>query len=257
MNGKVILSVSLFIIWGLFSGWYYVCNIKQVCKGENSGVVDQGASNPITFTLGSSEPQEVNGFDAFKLELLNKLGESNILRITGRYSLDETTDADNLGLERAAAVRKLFPELSDDRFVFTSELIFNNGDSKSASQLKFDVLINNAIIEHTDFGSVVYYTAIDSFENNTSVLEFATNLANDTRISSIDIMGHTDDALSEADSYAKSIEVANGLKEVLIQQGMDKEKIFITGKGSSFPLADNITEEGRMKNNRIEVLINY
>jgi outer membrane protein OmpA-like peptidoglycan-associated protein len=255
MNGKVVLGVLLFLIWGFFSGWYYVCTIKQACDNTNTESVEQSTTNPVSFEVGSSLPIKGESFEAYKLELMNKLGETNLVRISGLYSLDESTDADNLGLERAAAARKLFPELSDDRFVLTSDLIFES--NTSTPQLKFDILINNETIENTDFGSVIYYSGIDSIEADSTVNEFARLLAGNDRIKTIDVIGHTDNQLDESTSYAKSMEVANSIKELLIKNGMDETAIFATGKGSSFPLADNLTEEGRQTNNRIEVLINY
>ena len=257
MNGKAILSVLLFLIWGSFSGWYYICTIKQACGETQLDTEQQSRSNPISFTSGSSEPQESESFATFKAELLEKLGATNLVKITGLYSLDETTGAENLGLERAKAARNLFPELTDDRFVLSSDLIFDANADQELSKLQFNVLINNETIENTDFGSVIYYSGIDSLENNEGILKFAQLLANNTGIKSIDIIGHTDNTLGDADSYSKSMEVASALKRILVNSGMDETIIFTTGKGSTFPLGDNLTEEGRLSNNRIEVLINY
>ena len=48
---------------------------------------------------------------------------------------------------------------------------------------------------------------------------------------------------------------ANNAMKYLISEGIDKKRIFISGKGSFFPIQSNITPEGRKRNNRIEVKI--
>ncbi|MBU0720317.1 OmpA family protein [bacterium] len=67
------------------------------------------------------------------------------------------------------------------------------------------------------------------------------------------IYGHTD---TLGDSYQNKIlsqNRANSVKEALIRYGIKDTRITSVGRGDADPIADNSTQEGRMKNRRIEV----
>jgi outer membrane protein OmpA-like peptidoglycan-associated protein len=46
---------------------------------------------------------------------------------------------------------------------------------------------------------------------------------------------------------------ATAVREYLVAQGLDTQRIRSEGRGESEPEADNITEEGRAKNRRVEI----
>jgi OOP family OmpA-OmpF porin len=43
------------------------------------------------------------------------------------------------------------------------------------------------------------------------------------------------------------------VKNFLVEKGVEKNRIYTEGKGSTQPVADNKTREGRAKNRRVEV----
>ncbi|MBO4370114.1 MAG: OmpA family protein, partial [Paludibacteraceae bacterium] len=71
----------------------------------------------------------------------------------------------------------------------------------------------------------------------------------------IEIGGHTDADGSEAYNQQLSLNRSNSLKSYLTEQGIDAERITTVGYGSTRPIADNTTDEGRARNRRIEITI--
>ncbi|MBL7849594.1 MAG: OmpA family protein [Cyclobacteriaceae bacterium] len=69
------------------------------------------------------------------------------------------------------------------------------------------------------------------------------------------ITGHTDNTGEERHNVALSTRRAEAVAEYLREQGVDFDHISFEGMGSSVPIADNRSSEGRKKNRRVEVLI--
>jgi outer membrane protein OmpA-like peptidoglycan-associated protein len=68
---------------------------------------------------------------------------------------------------------------------------------------------------------------------------------------SLDIEGHTDNVGSEKSNQKLSENRANVVKAYLVKKGINTNKITVTGFGSSQPVADNSTAEGRAQNRRV------
>ncbi|MCR4417255.1 MAG: OmpA family protein [Ignavibacteria bacterium] len=69
----------------------------------------------------------------------------------------------------------------------------------------------------------------------------------------IRIEGHTDNVGSAEYNLKLSRERADAVKEFLIKNGIEQNRISIIGKGEEFPIADNETEIGRSLNRRVEI----
>ncbi|NNC80102.1 MAG: OmpA family protein [Acidimicrobiales bacterium] len=68
----------------------------------------------------------------------------------------------------------------------------------------------------------------------------------------LEIAGHTDD-IGPADGNQRwSERRANSVRDYLIAQGVDADRLVAVGYGENNPVADNTTEEGRAENRRIE-----
>lgn len=72
---------------------------------------------------------------------------------------------------------------------------------------------------------------------------------------SVKISGHTDNTGREAHNLTLSKQRAEVVAEYLVGNGVNLKSIETSGRGSSKPIADNTTEEGRKKNRRVELLI--
>ncbi len=71
----------------------------------------------------------------------------------------------------------------------------------------------------------------------------------------IELHGHTDNIGSDEDNLFLSELRAGSVVKFLIERGIDGDRMVAKGFGSSRPIADNETEEGRRKNRRTELYI--
>ena len=111
-------------------------------------------------------------------------------------------------------------------------------------------------IEKVKLENVFYATAsfeLDSRSN--SELNKVADFLNDNPTVKISVEGHTDNEGSKEGNTKLSKNRAKSVYQYLIEKGIDKSRLSIKGFGSSQPVADNETEEGRKKNRRIEVIL--
>ena len=71
----------------------------------------------------------------------------------------------------------------------------------------------------------------------------------------IKVIGHTDSQGSEMTNLQLSISRAEAVAEYLRQRGIALERLSADGHGEAEPLASNATEEGRMRNRRVELIL--
>jgi len=69
------------------------------------------------------------------------------------------------------------------------------------------------------------------------------------------ITGHTDNVGSDSSNQILSQARVDAVREWIIGQGGDAERIIAIGEGASSPIADNATEQGRQANRRVEFVI--
>jgi outer membrane protein OmpA-like peptidoglycan-associated protein len=71
----------------------------------------------------------------------------------------------------------------------------------------------------------------------------------------IEIRGHTDNIGSSSYNKTLSVKRAAAVYEYLIEKGVDKSRMKYRGFGNKVPIADNETDEGRLLNRRVEIII--
>lgn len=71
------------------------------------------------------------------------------------------------------------------------------------------------------------------------------------------IVGHTDSVGEAQENLQLSNERAVNVKQALLAQGIDESRLNSVGVGETQPVADNSTQEGRFKNRRTEIQLNY
>ncbi len=253
MRAKAFLVFLLFVIWSVASGWYYVCTIKQKCPSSKL-VVESPA---ISFSKGVDTPSLGSLFPALQDRLVRLLVDSNLLQITGLYSLEEPNAYDNLGFARAVEVQKVLTAINPNRIVLRSEVAQFDTVKMALEAVKFKVITRNEWITETDFGAIIYVGLRDV----TSLLEpkvdaYLTFLAKEYNKTKLHIVGHTDATDDEEKSFENALLKANTVRDLLIERGAIDSMVIVSSKGLTEPLADNSTDSGRVINNRIEILVN-
>ncbi len=105
------------------------------------------------------------------------------------------------------------------------------------SDISFDV--NRSAVKPALAGLLTRYAAIARAHPN----------------STITIVGHTDSSGSAAANNALSRDRAQSTRDYLIARGVAITRLQTEGRGSSEPLADNSTPEGRAKNRRVTLYV--
>jgi len=77
----------------------------------------------------------------------------------------------------------------------------------------------------------------------------------DQGFKAIVVQGYTDSVGSAADNDRLSLRRAQSVRDYLVTRGVPSEKATAEGKGSSNPVADNKTADGRAENRRVEIVV--
>ena len=83
---------------------------------------------------------------------------------------------------------------------------------------------------------------------------FATTL-NQNPVTTLRIVGHTDNVGSDATNNPLSVNRAAATRDYLVSRGVASKRISIDGRGEQEPIADNATAAGRAKNRRVEIFV--
>ena len=83
---------------------------------------------------------------------------------------------------------------------------------------------------------------------------FATSL-NQNPVTTVTIIGHTDNTGSDAINNPLSVDRADAARDYLVSRGVARTRIVTDGRGSREPVADNSTQQGRDKNRRVEIYV--
>ena len=71
----------------------------------------------------------------------------------------------------------------------------------------------------------------------------------------IKIYGHTDNVGNESHNLKLSESRAGAVAGYFVNHGVDERRIVFNGYGSSYPVADNTSEDGMRKNRRVEIIL--
>lgn len=103
----------------------------------------------------------------------------------------------------------------------------------------------------------------DSFSSGSSqltpqfrqVLDKVAADLNSYKKSEIIITGHTDNTGTDEMNNRLSLQRASHVRDYLVSQGVDANRIRVQGLGSRYPVADNSTADGRFQNRRVEIFV--
>ena len=87
------------------------------------------------------------------------------------------------------------------------------------------------------------------------VLDRFASTLNQNPVTTVQIIGHTDNTGSDAVNNPLSVNRAAATRDYLVSRGVSASRIGIDGRGSHEPIADNSTPAGRAMNRRVEIFV--
>lgn len=223
-------------------------------------------------------------------ELLDTLGSflfynpNNDLEIIGSVAEDELnlTNFSNLGLARANSVSQILQlnNLSFDRFILSYDFkprksLFGPSDTlRGGIELR---IINNPFIQGpspTDIPADSYFNSEEwkalmasppllyfDQENTHMILDeqkrkFFTHCVQYLRLvpsQKILLSGYSDNEGAQIINVQRGMERANKAKKLFTEFGVPADRISVLSLGGSDPIANNSSEQGRLKNRRVEL----
>lgn len=97
-----------------------------------------------------------------------------------------------------------------------------------------------------------YESSADIRDSSLVTLDRITEFARDCPGATIAIRGHTDASGDETWNQKLSLARARAVAERIVANGIDPNRLIVSGVGSAEPIADNSTSHGRQANRRIE-----
>ncbi|WP_460220290.1 OmpA family protein [Psychroserpens sp. MEBiC05023] len=102
--------------------------------------------------------------------------------------------------------------------------------------------------------TILFDTGKASFKSESmEVLQAMTAIFKEYPRADFAIGGHTDSVGSKATNQALSERRANAVRDYLIANGINADRLTATGYGEDYPIASNSTRAGRKENRRVEV----
>ncbi len=141
-------------------------------------------------------------------------------------------------------------------------LIGNNLDKQEAA-LRGDLSNDGTIIRNTGKELIVTLPEGITFDTDSTYVrssfrpeinKIARNLQ-DYPDTTVDVIGHTDSTGNADYNQALSADRAAAVTDILLQQGVDRNRIVSYGRGEREPVASNDTESGKAQNRRVEIII--
>ena len=230
---------------------------------EEDDIKAEESHQRLVFNWSDAQVMVGADFDSFRDSILDNLGATDILEITGLYYANEvnSTSFENLGLARADQVRDLFPDLADERIIIAGIL----ADNPAVEPLEqpfvsssFRRVVNNESVREIEGRMVIRFphASDDMLENqalNAYLDELVAHLkSTDDRVR---LVGHTDSSATAAHNLRLGQKRAEAIKNLLVIKGISANRIITESRGEEEPIATNETKEGRQENRRVELTI--
>ena len=287
MNLRTLILLLISALYFLGAHWFYTTKIDGICSGaaavgdtttgvtatdaeDNSSLISpptEIGTNPLEYFWAEAEPKVNEGFDDYRSALLEGMTADNTLQLTADYHADEEAPEGfpSMGHARAAALRQLLKQdISEDRVIINGRLI---DEVDGVRENAFEAISYNwmaevkndetTIIEVDDQTLIFHpYNSSDRLENDkiNAYLDKLAERMGETN-EQISVTGHTDWNGDHSSNRKLGLYRAQGIRDLLVQRGVDRKRIKVKTQGESFPIATNTTEAGRQKNRRTEILI--
>lgn len=284
------IGFLLFLVFAIFSRWYFVCELRQHCGGEQP----VAPSRAMTLTLKDGNNVILQGYEQFGFppnsfepdmtpnnqEFLAKVAEylrqfpAKSITLTGCY-LESEKGAnsgifENLGIARAAAVERLLEKLGVDEKRISIDYQMVKGASIE-EPVTFSLYTpkpddyDRPAYKFTDntFSDANFEFNSDVFRPGEQCILYADSVKtflDEHPEMLLGIIGHTDSVGTEKYNYELGLRRAKNAAQYFRELGV-KAAITVSSKGKSQPVAPNTNPdgsdnpEGRQKNRRVNFKI--
>jgi OmpA-OmpF porin, OOP family len=275
MNTKLLLLSAFTVFYFLATQWWYSNKLAGACCGATtateavagadaeSAALGAAPALPIAFQWMNAQPVLGADFEKYQNStILSGMKADNVLQVTGLYYNGETAPQgyDNMGLARAAAIRDLLKAaIPNDRVDISSRLLADNEKMKdrpfegATFSWREALKKEETTIVEVENESTIYFPFNSSVrDKNPEVDAYLTKLAERLKQTKekVSITGHTDNIGEEAANINLGKSRAESILNILVANGIDKDRISIDSKGESQPATSNDTEDGRHRNRR-------
>jgi len=256
--------IALILILMCILGWLYYSDAKKCCPTDDNATIvpiKEVKSGPLLFRWGSSAPITGVGWPRMRDSLAMFATDSSSLEIVGRYCLNALPEEnENLGLQRASELRKLFTSIPDEHIILISKGIDCSSVDKEGpfEPYAFNVKKRTENIKEIDDKTLIYFPSNSTRKLNSAEVEaYLSDVAERVKKTgeSIVLIGHSDSVGPADANEILAQERADIIRDYLISKGVETAKIKSSSKGEAEPIDDNNTNTGRANNRRTELQI--
>lgn len=259
------LVALLFVGYSIWAATCWHNHMVRHCCGDAAVAVAETTGVPL-FRWNADKPEPDAKFADWKKALLAKGGQGDTLVITGHYRAGEA-NGEQLALARAAALRDMMaPALPASRVRLAAKLVEDQlaegsvpMESASFSWSKMVLKKEDSAVIESDQDVILLFpfnsTASDRDPKVDAYLKELCE-KHKTTAATFSVVGHTDDFGSEESNQAFGLARAKTVARILRANGITDNRLQISSKGESEPVADNSTDEGRRQNRRVVITVN-
>ena len=122
---------------------------------------------------------------------------------------------------------------------------------QTTSILTKDTLIENALVEFEYDSAVIKLGSTDNLDR------LITSIMNSPAQYKIKIIGHTDNTGTADYNLNLSSRRAKSILEYMLNKGISSKYLSFKGLGETQPVVENTTEENKLKNRRVEIILKH
>jgi predicted CXXCH cytochrome family protein len=182
---------------------------------------------------------------------------SQIVSPPQKDSILEDTKQDSLIAESINLQAK-----EKDSEVETKELHEEESISEGTEHVQQNLAKEEKLLDNNELKTIKQFPNILFDFSKTTISPFGieniqklTNYLLDNQTLIVKIVGHTDSIGSVEYNQYLSLQRANSVKSLIIDSGVNKNRIYVLGRGESEPSSSNSNSKGRSLNRRVEFII--
>ena len=165
--------------------------------------------------------------------------------------IQKVSELNNIIIQRNEAIAEMKKEMKEDENSNSEgDIVINEQDESNLKKI-FQYHDNSFTINSKYFDN-------DELIPNRNLRKFIVYLANflhNNPSKSLELLSYTDGVGSESYSIDLSLRRANRVKEMLVDNNVEEDRVIVKPKGATEFLASNDDKDGRIQNNRIVVNI--